>query len=189
MKKMMVPFFFLAIVSISCKNKAAQTSKIALAKEYYAVLNTSDHSRIPLILADSIITKEIDYSMRYSQADYVEFLKWDAVFEPEYSILDIKQVNGTVEAKVSKKDQRILFLHEAPTVTHEVIRFAGNKITHVEINAYVIFDDTIFSKNREMLLDWVDKHHPELNGFLYDQTEQGGLNYLKAIKLYNTANQ
>ena len=42
-------------------------------------------------------------------------------------------------------------------------------------------------KIRTNFLNWMNQNHPEVNGFIFDQTEKGGLNYLKAIKLYNEA--
>ena len=51
-------------------------------------------------------------------------------------------------------------------------------------NLYVDFKVATWEKNRTELLRWVDEHHPELNGFLYDQTEAGGMKFLKAIELY-----
>jgi hypothetical protein len=43
----------------------------------------------------------------YSQSDYLEFLKWDSVFDPNYEILEIEQKEGIVKAKISKIDKRI----------------------------------------------------------------------------------
>jgi hypothetical protein len=69
-------------------------------------------------------------------------------------------------------------------VTDQVIRFDGDRITSIETTKYIIFDDSIFVKNRDELLSWVDINHPELNGFINDQTKTGGMKYLKAIELY-----
>jgi len=35
-------------------------------------------------------------------------------------------------------------------------------------------------------LSWVSENHPELNGFINDQTEAGGKKFLKALELYET---
>ena len=137
-------------------------------------------------MADSLAIREseYDYVETFSKKGYVEWLKWDSVFEPTYDILQIEQENKIIKAKISKIDDRISFLHEGPIVTNEVIRFNNNKIISVEKAKYVIFNEKIFLKNRERLLSWIDKNHPELNGFIHDQTEAGGIKYLKAIELY-----
>jgi len=172
----------------ACKNKEQEIDKVAMAKEYYEVLNTSDYSKIPTLMLDSITIKELDYSMSYSQTAFIEFLKWDAVFEPEYKILNMEEENGNVKATISKQDKRILFLLEGPSVTNELISFKNDKIATVAITDYVSFDDSVFSKNRTKFLNWMKEHHPEINGFLQDQSEQGGKKYLKAIELYKAAN-
>jgi hypothetical protein len=47
-----------------------------------------------------------------------------------------------------------------------------------------LFNVEKFVKNRDELVNWISENHPELNGFLNDQTKSGGLYYLKAIQLY-----
>ena len=69
-------------------------------------------------------------------------------------------------------------------MTDQVIRFDKDKITSIETTKYVIFNDSLFVANREKLLNWVDENHPELGGFINDQTKTGGMKYLKAIELY-----
>jgi len=108
---------------------------------------------------------------------------WDAVFSPKYEILNIAQKDGIVQAKISKIDKRIAFLHEAPFITNQTIKFQGEKISSVETE-YVDFKQATWEKNRTALLSWIEKNHPELNGFIYDQTEAGGKRFLKAIELY-----
>tara|TARA_R110002167_G_C12410901_1_gene627904 strand:- start:185 stop:532 length:348 start_codon:yes stop_codon:yes gene_type:complete len=111
-------------------------------------------------------------------------LKWDSIFDPTYKILQIEQEDEIVKAKISKIDKRISFLHQEPIVTNQIIRFDNDKIIGLETTVYVIFNDSIFVKNRDRLVNWIEENHPELNGFLYDQTKTGGLKYLKAIELY-----
>jgi len=84
----------------------------------------------------------------------------------------------------SKTDKRISFLHEQPIVTNQLIRFDQDKIVSIETTEYAVFNDSIFVKNRDSLLSWIDENHPELNGFIYNQTAPGGRQYLKAIELY-----
>ncbi|WP_438423283.1 hypothetical protein [Aquimarina macrocephali] len=186
MNKIIVLSLLLAIGFISCKTSEKEIDKLEIAKQYYKALDNSDDSGIVTLLTDSLLTKEreYDYEQTFSLKEYVEWLKWDSVFDPTYEILQIELENGIVKAKISKIDKRIFFLHEEPIVTNQIIRFDSGKITRVETTKYVIFNDTTFVKNRSEFLNWIDKNHPELNGFIHDQTETGGLKYLKAIELY-----
>jgi len=54
----------------------------------------------------------------------------------------------------------------------------------VETTEYLVFNDATFVKNRDSLLSWIDENHPELNGFINNQTAPGGRQYLKAIELF-----
>ncbi len=170
----------------SCKNSKKEIDQLEIAKQYYQVLDNSDHAGMATLIKDSILTieTEADYEQKFSQKEYIDWLKWDSVFEPTYKILDIEQENGAVKATISKIDKRISFLHEEPVVTRQVIRFDHDKIISIETTKYIIFNDTKFVKNREALLSWMEENHPDLNRFIYDQTEAGGLKYLKAIALY-----
>jgi hypothetical protein len=186
MSKITVLLWFVTIGVISCKNSVSEVDKLEIAKAYYEVLDKSNVSGIETLLTDSLLTKETgyDYEQTFSKKEYVEWLKWDSVFEPTYKILEIRQENGTVKAKISKTDKRISFLHKEPIVTDQVIHFDKDKITSIETTKYVIFNDSLFVANREKLLNWVDENHPELGGFINDQTKTGGMKYLKAIELY-----
>ena len=174
----------LAFSFFACKNPNTEKEPIAVVEAYYAMLDKSDYSQIPVLLADSLQTQEGEHTSSYSHEDYEELLKWDAVFEPTYEVVDIvKEGNGTVKATVSKSDTRIQFLHEKPFITDNFITVEDGKITKVR-TAYVDFDDATFGDNRTRILTYIDENHPELNGFLTDQTEAGGKKYLKAISLY-----
>ena len=172
---------------LSCRSSEKEVDTLKIAKTYYAALNHSDASEIRALLADSLLTKETEYNYEqtFSRRGYSEWLKWDSVFDPTYEILEIEQENGVVKASVSKMDKRIAFLHKEPIVTHQVIRFDGDKIVSIETTQYLVFNDSVFVQNRDDLLNWIDTNHPELNGFINDQTAYGGMRYLKAIELYS----
>ena len=186
MNKTIVLLLLLTIGFISCKNSEKEIKKLEIAKKYYEVLDNSNISGIAPLLSDSLLTKETeyDYEQTFSLKEYVEWLKWDSVFDPTYKILEIERENGTVKAKISKMDQRIAFLHEEPIITNQVIRFDSDKIISIQTTEYLVFNDATFVIKRDELVNWIDKIHPELNGFINDQTKAGGMKYLKAIELY-----
>jgi len=188
MNKIIILTFLSTIALIACKNPEKKIDNLQIAKDYYKALDNSDDSRIKQLLTDSLLTKETgyDYEQTFSLQEYMEWVKWDGIFDPSYEILEIVEVDTIVKAKISKIDKRIVFLHEAPIVTDQVIRFVNDKISIVETTKYVNFNDSIFVENRDKLVSWIDKNHPELKGFLYDQTEVGGRKYLKAIELYKS---
>ncbi|WP_108866585.1 hypothetical protein [Aquimarina aquimarini] len=185
MNKIIV-FLFLTIGFISCKTSEKEINRLEIAKQYYKALNNSDSTVMKILLTDSLLTKETDYDyiQTFSQNQYIEeWMKWDSVFDPTYKILEIKQENEIVKAKVTKIDKRINFLHQEPTVWNAVIRFDTDKIISIE-RTNVIFNEKTWGRNRAELLSWIDKNHPELNGSIYEQTEIGGTKFLKAIELY-----
>jgi hypothetical protein len=184
MKRTIILSLLLTTGFISCKNSKKEIEKLEIAKSYYRALDSSDNLGMELLLTDSIVTKETDYEQTFSRKDYVEWLKWDAVFEPSYEILQIEQEDKIVKAKISKIDKRISFLHQEPIVTNHIIRFDNDKIMSIETTEYVLFNYSTFVKNRDGLVNWIDENHPDLNGFIHDQTETGGLKYLRAIELY-----
>jgi len=188
MNNIIALFFLLTIGIISCENSETEFDQLKIAQKYYEILDQSDPSRIEALLTDSLLTSETeyDYTQTFSQKEYIEWIKWDSVFEPTYKILEIGKENGAVKAKISKTDKRIAFLHEEPIVTEQVLRFEKEKIISIETTKYVIFNDSLFVANREKLLNWIDENHPELEGFINDQTEAGGKKYLKALERYTT---
>ena len=171
---------------MSCQSSEKEVGKLDMAKQYYKVLDNSDESGIVSLLSDSIVIRENedDYEEVFSKKEYVEWLRWDSVFDPTYTILDIENKDGVVKAKLSKIDKRILFLHEEPMVWNELVRFDKNKIVKVERIKYDVFNVDKFLKNRGGFLKWIDENRPELNGIINDQTKPGGVEYLNAIELY-----
>jgi hypothetical protein len=186
MSKSQIIVLVLILGFVYCKNSNQEIDRLEIAKQFYEVLNNSDASKMKYLVADSIIIREneYDYQETFSSNGYVEWLKWDSVFGPTYEVLEIEKDNGNVKAKISKIDKRITFLHNEPIVTNEVIHFDKGKIIKVEKAQYLIFKERFFVKNRDTLVSWIDKNHPELSGFINDQTEIGGKKYLKAIALY-----
>ncbi|WP_438712539.1 hypothetical protein ACSTS3_09630 [Aquimarina muelleri] len=186
MNKTIALLLLLTIGFISCKNSEKEIDKLEIAKQYFKVLDNSNSSKMKDLLTDSLITSipKYEYEVRYSKNDYVEkWLKWDSVFEPTYKVLEVNLENGIVKAKVSKIDKRIFFFMQKPFLTNEILRFENDKIITIETE-YLNFDEETWEKNRNGLLNWVSENHPELNGFIDDQTEVGGKKFLKALELY-----
>ena len=184
----LIPLLTLSLLT-SCKQPQNELSIMELAQTYYTALDESDSTMIGSILGDSLVTieTEYDYQQTFTHEQYLEWVRWDSLFDPTYEVLYMEQVDDAVTARVSKLDRRIAFLHEGPIVTEQTIRFNGDQVTEVATTKYVNFNDSVFTANRQILLDWIDSHHPHLNGFIFDQTSAGGLRYLEALRLYEEA--
>ncbi len=187
---------FLVLLLFSCKGdpkKEVQTETsndhLVIAKNYYAVLNHTDAMDIATLLGDSIVIRESEdnYEERKSKKDYINWWQWESVFEPTYKVQQLAKVDGTVKATVWKFDKRLSFLHDEPVIWTEIIYFDdNNKISKVDRINYEVFDGAKFVYNRDPFVQWIAKNHPELDGFIYDQTKAGGINYLKAMELYKS---
>ena len=186
MNKIALFTMFLAFAFFSCKDSEVKNDRLEIAKQYYRALDTSDGLQMKGLLSDSLVVKqtEYDYEQAFTKEEYIgKWLKWDSVFHPTYEVLEIEQQSEIVKVKISKLDKRIFFLHGKPYITNETIKFQKDKISVVEVSD-VNFDAKTWERNRSELLKWVDENHPELDGFIFDQTKSGGLKYLKVMQLY-----
>jgi len=183
MKKITI-ILFLTIFWSSCQQATKEANKIQLVKAYVNALNDADFDQITSLFMDSICLKEMDYVSVFSKAEYRQIFQWDSTLQANYQILEIREENGAVRMQISKECPRILFLNEEPTITDAMVKFENGQIKSIEILNYVVFNDDKWDKNRVNLTSWIAANHSELNGFLHDQSEQGALNYLNAIELY-----
>lgn len=179
----------LVMLVISCNSRVEESSEKQLIKAYYASLNNFELGSIPGYYYDSIRMVENDYLYLASKDSFYIKLQWDSVFRPRYEILEIEEIENDLIVEVSKSDPRILFLNEEPSVYRERFSFKEGLIFSSETKDFVIFNWDLWDKNRSKLVNWIKENHPELDGFLYDQTRQGGINYLRAIALYKGAHQ
>ena len=111
------------VALFSCHNSEKSTdkkpSKLEIAKEYYKALDDSNTSQMLTLLGDTIVIRETpdNYEERFSQKEYKQWMEWDSVFSPTYTVLEISQEYETVTAKISKIDKRISFLHESVVIS------------------------------------------------------------------------
>jgi hypothetical protein len=182
-KLKLLPLLLLFTISCTQKPDLTQTTKA-----FYAAMNAHDHPLITSFYADSVRVIGDGYQTLYSKEAYKDWVEWDAVFEPTYEILSLKQKGDTVIAQISKSDVRILFLNGAPYLTTEQLLFDNGKLQSLTI----LEEDYNLQRwisTRDTLVSWIAKNHPELDGFIFNQTRMGGENYRKAIKLYQDSNQ
>ena len=177
----------LLTLAFACDSNDAR-EKEELARNYYKALTDSDYAQIVALHYDSIRVKEGPFISAYSKESYSNWFQWDSVFNPNYEILDFKIVDEGAEITVSKVCERIEFLNGGPMVSKEILRFKDHKIYEQEIAEFVSFDNENWDAQRTKLVEWIDQNHPELNGFINDQSLQGGLNYLKALQLFQERN-
>ncbi|WP_299256061.1 hypothetical protein [uncultured Aquimarina sp.] len=176
---------FMCIFSFSsCTKKNHNTE---LVQNYYDQLNHSNYTELSKFVGDSITISEADYNTNYSKNDYYKFFQWDSVFSPKYEILEIKEIDNKMEIRVSKICTRIKFLNEKPIISKEVIEIKNQKISKIK-NIEMDSDFKLWNTTKNEMVTWIKKNHPQLDGFIYDQTKTGAQNYVKAMDLYKEFN-
>ena len=180
-------FLTLMVLAFSC-GVTQDESLEEKVKDYYQALNDQDAEAYLRLHLDSIRILEGDYASSISFRDYRKWLAWDSVFDPTYDILDLKQDGDRVKVTVSKECKRIAFLNRAPVVNRELLTFREGKVYSLEVVSSTSFTQE-WIERRERLVAWVNENHPELNGFIHDQTRQGALSYLQAMELYLDSNE
>jgi len=157
------------------------------ARAFYQAMNNSSLSALEELYDDSVRIGNDGEFISYSFADYQNWLSWDSTFNPTYKVLELKQSEDYVEATISKACTRIIYLNGEPTVFKEKLRFKNGRIRSVESTELILFHTEKWVNRRDTLVNWTAEKHPELVGFIYDQTKQGAINYLKAIELFEEA--
>jgi len=173
--------FFLAALLIGCSEKPTPSE---IVTEYYDAFNSSDFNRIAAVIADSITIIDGEYVIPYSVESFHKQFKWDSIFQPTYDIVELEDQKSQIIATVASSSKRYKFLENDPLICSFRISFDANKITMIEALEYTDADWNLWQANRDSLVNWTSRNHPELDGFIHDLTMDGAKNYLKAIDLY-----
>jgi len=181
MKKIYL-FTLTLLLTITC---TAQKNKLQTVKDFYKASNEYSFEKLLTLTHDTVTIIDGDYNMEYNRQAYYKVFQWDSVFAPHYHIVMNKVAGSDVFVKISTKSKRFKFLGNNPLVTTHRISFNNNKISQIELIEYVGADFNVWVSKRDELVNWTEKNHPELNGFIHDMTKIGGENYLEAIEYFN----
>ena len=155
----------------ACNNKKL-THKEAVTI-YYKAFDSESFNDIKKVINDSVTIVGGDYVMPFNDDSFYEHYKWDSIFKTSYEILDLEDKNNQVFATVASKSIKNEFLKNNPLTCKFKISFESWKISKIEDYEYI-----------DSLVNWIGENHPELDGFVYDMTMKGSINYVKAIELY-----
>lgn len=182
MKNLFFQVPIILLFTFSCTSQ--RTDPAECVKEYYEAFNNSDYNRVKAVIADSITIIEGDYIMPYSIESYHEHFKWDSVFQPSYKLLELEELGDQFIATVEVNSLRFEFLKNNPLTCKHKISFKAGKLAKFEALDCIDADWELWQKERDSLVNWINIHHPELDGFINDLTMNGAIKFLKAIELY-----
>jgi hypothetical protein len=165
---------------VSCSRTSNQSTYEKFVDGYY----NHGFESIEDLLSDTILLKDGEYVAKYSKLEYQVYYKWDSVFCPKYEMIELIWTDSTVDITQSVSSKRYEFLGNNPLLTRNRLYFVDGKITMIENLEYLNVDWNVWTANRDSLVDWIDFNHKELSGFIFDMTQVGAENYLKAIGLY-----
>jgi hypothetical protein len=169
---------------ISCK----RTDHKTLFERYNDGYYNEGFNSISSLLADSVTIKDgPNYEMKYSKDEFRLIYQWDSTFQPQNKFTIIDQTDTTIDFIEERYSKRFEFLEHDTLKMKQRIHLKDGQISIIENREYLNFDLNKWTSNRDSLVSWIDKNHPELSGFIYDMTKEGAENYLKAIELYNNA--
>lgn len=183
MRKLILPLILGLLISCN------QADNKLIYEEFIDGYYNDGFESIAELLSDSIIIADIEeYKMKYSKQEFEVYYKWDSVFKPEYSVLELGPItDSTINVTQSVTSKRFEFLDNSPLITRHRFYFTDNNITKIENVEYLNVDFDVWIARRDSLVNWINRNHEELSGFIFDMTQEGAEDYLKAIELYQTA--
>ena len=167
-----------------CKEKALSHRESAY--KYYNARNTGNYKELKTLIHDSITLISGDYVMPYNLDSFYGQFKWDSIFRSSYEVIDIEENDNQIIVTIAQNNMRNTFLKNNPLVYLQKISFTSGKISKIEELESIGANWNIWNKEKDALVDWIKNNHPELDGFSNDMTMNGAINYLKAIRLYET---
>jgi len=171
-------------VLVSCAKKEPSLKEVVT--QYYKAFDAGDFNEIKSLINDSITVISGDYSMPYDKSTfYNKHFKWDSIFQTDYNVVNVAEQNDQIIANVTLSSIRNRFLGNNSMTCGYRIFFIDHKISKIQELECENADWDAWQKNRDSLVSWTATNHPELNGFIYDMSMQGAINYLQAIAYYN----
>lgn len=183
MKKLIV-LIVSALLVLGCALKKSQ--KKETTAKYFNARNSVDFKEIKGLLSDSLTVVEGDYKMIYSKDSYYEVFKWDSIFQTTYEIVKLKEIDNHIIASISLSSIRNKFLKNDLMTCQFKLSFKSGSISKIESLDCKDANWEIWQKRVNILVNWIQDNHPELNGFIHDMTMNGAKNYVKAIYLYES---
>jgi len=180
----MKKLFFFGFLSLMASCIGENVDKAELIKKYYEGFQNSDYDQIMAVVSDSLTIIEGDYVMNFDSESYYEQFRWDSVFRPNYKLISVENLNGEFTAKVAVESLRFEFLKNNPLTCEHRFHFDAGKINKIENLDCADANWQIWAQQRDSLVNWIKKNHPELDGFVHDLSMRGAQNYLKAIEMY-----
>ncbi len=183
-----IVFYFLSVIVFAltffaCQNDFHNSHEQSI-NAYFKALNAQDFRLISPLISDSLKTTEMGYILTHKKAGFYGQFQWDSVFQAKYQVREINFHSDSVELVVSKICRRISFLQDTALVYRVLFVFDGNQIAEISTTGYISMDFGLWQARRDSLVAWIDQAHPELNGFVYDLSPEGGVKYLKAIEIW-----
>ena len=167
---------------IGCKEQKLTPKETVI--KYYHSRDTGNYKELKELINDSITIISGSYVMPYNHVSFYEQFKWDSIFKPSYKIVKLEEKNNQVNALVVINSIRNEFLKSSSMICEYEILFNSGKISEIKDLDCTNVDWNTWQKERDSLVNWIKENNPELNGFIYDMTMGGAINYLKAIELY-----
>ncbi len=174
----------IAYLIIGCNNNTLTPQETV--KRHYAAFSNSDYNQIKTTIADSLTVISGDYVMPYNRESYYEVFKWDSVFQTSYKLVKTESQDDQVIASVTMSSIRNTFLQNPDMTCRYRISFSDGLMSEIAEIECTNVDWSVWQKEVQSLVAWIGTYHPELDGFIYDMTEAGATNYLKAIALYQS---
>lgn len=169
---------------MACGDK--QLSRQEIITDYYGARDARNFTKIKTLIADSITITAGDYIMPYTRESFYEVFKWDSVFRTSYEVVELEESGKRIVASISISSGRHEFLKNDPMQCRYGISFDSGKISKIEELECKDADWNAWQAERDSLVSWTKKNHPEPDGFINDMTMEGAQNYVKAIELYKS---
>lgn len=175
----------LALCLVGCTDrKPAPQETVA---HYIEARDTGNFTMLRTLINDSITITAGDYVMPYDMASFYEVFQWDSVLGTSYEIMEWQEQNNKIKATVAMRSDRNAFLQNNPMICGYTFSFTSGKISKIEEMECPGFNGEAWAQKRDSLVEWIKQNHPERNGFIYNMTMQGAMDYTRAMELYKAS--
>jgi len=178
----MLSLIILACTLTGCAEKERSPKETVAA--YYKAVAEGNYKEISTLISDSITITSGDYVMPFDKESYHEHFKWDSIFNPSYKVVALESDGEQVIATVAVSSLRFAFLKNNPLTCSHNIYLKQGKITKLEEITCINADWDVWQQERDSLVAWTARNHPELDHFIHDLSMKGAIKYKKAIALY-----